>query len=427
MENIKVCLLYPGIYSVLLRRTFPELEMEIIRKFLEEVPRELGKYNDQKKRFQWRNGSITQFGYCDNDKDVLRYQGVELGWVGYDELTHFSEYQYTYLAETRLRSVNRKIWTRARSTSNPGGPGHGWVKGRFIDPAPPGVTWIPDPTEEQRAAGLKPMSRCFIPAGVKDGPYANDKQYLSKLMGTADPALRAALLDGNWDVFAGAAFAEWRRDKHVCRPFPIPIHWKRFWAMDWGYNAPGCILWFAVDPANGRVYVYDEFYFRLLNSKEVAKQAVEMQPLQRGSVRLADPSMWNKDPRGNQAHGECIADDFAAAGALLKKADNDRLSGKQRVHAFLSGAPDGKPWLQVFEGCTNLIRTLPTLPYDKTKVEDVDTDAEDHAYDALRYGLMSRPQPASGGSSFLAGGEPGRRHRGDDDDDDRPKGRGFYS
>lgn len=393
MECAKVCLLYPGTHSLLLRRSYPELEMEIIRRWLEEIPRELGTYNDAKKRYTWRNGSITQFGYADGDRDVLRYQGAEFGWIGFDELTHFSEYQYTYLVNSRLRSTDAAAWPRVRSTTNPGGIGHAWVKARFIDAAEPGQVWRPDPARR--------WTRAFIPATIYDNPALLDADptYVERLEALPEME-RRALLYGDWDVFAGQVFREWRRDVHVVTPEQAKIaqHWRRFCAVDWGYADPTCCLWLACTDDGGLI-VYRELHATGLRPTEIAERVLSLSAGEPIDYTVIDSQVW-----GASTTGEVIGETLAVAGLHTIPADKgpgSRIQGKQRVHEWLTvyDGPDGKPTsrLRVYSTCTALIRELPTLTYDAHRVEDVDDHSggtgHADAYAALRYGLMSRPQP----------------------------------
>jgi len=224
----------------------------------------------------------------------------------------------------------------------------------------------------------------FVRALPADNPYLSSA-YWDELNSLPEP-LRRAWVEGDWNVFAGQVFSEWRYDVHVCDPFEIPAHWIRWRAVDWGYSQPFCCLWFAQQPGDDRVYVYRELYAAGLTDREQARRIRELSAGESIRWTLADPSMWTTKTHENATFS--TADEYGAEGVWLSPADNDRLTGVRRVHQALAMRPDGKPGLLVFRTCVNLIRTLPALPYDAARVEDVDTDAEDHAYDALRYGLM---------------------------------------
>ena len=264
-----------------------------------------------------------------------------------------------------------------------GGVGHDWVKRLFID-------------KEYRGKE-KPENYSFIPARVYDNTVLMeaDPEYLTTLESLPED-LRRAHLDGDWDVIEGQFFKEWRRDKHVCEPFTIPAHWKRFRAMDWGYNDPCCVLWFAVAP-DKRIYVYDEYYHAQRNVNEVASWIRRQTGATKVSYTVGSPDMWQHRGMQNMTRkgitGESIAESLAISGVPVMPADNSRMVGWQRVREFLADAPDGKPWLQVFSNCTNLIKYMPMMQYDEHDREDA-KDGNDHAPEALRYGLMSRPSPA---------------------------------
>ena len=267
-------------------------------------------------------------------------------------------------------------------TCNPGGIGHEWVKRLFID---------------RRYRGSEQAEDyVFIPARVTDNPFLmRDKFYVTILENLPEP-LRRAYLDGDWDVLAGQYFGEFSRTRHVVEPFAIPKAWRKFRAMDWGYNDPCAVLWFAVSPG-GRVYVYREYYERQVLSSETARRIRQLTGDEAIAYTAASPDAWQN--RGMNASGDLsgmsIAEVFAHGGVPLVKADNARVSGWQRVREYLAEADDGLPRLQIFRCCENLIRTLPMLFFDEHFVEDVSGRCEDHAPEALRYGLMSRPSAAS--------------------------------
>ncbi len=373
-------LTYAGSRQLLLRRSFPELYRSLILTSWQLFPASLATYRETHHCWQFANGSRLEFGYCGADQDVVRYQSAEYDAIGFDELTHFSAYQYTFLL-SRLRGVNA-FPKRVKAASNPGGPGHGWVKERFLSRQPYG-----QPHDYQ---GRK---RIFIPARVYDNPFLcqADPGYLRRLQELPEQE-RRAFLEGDWDLFAGQFFPEYRRELHGLDPFPLPREWRRFVSLDWGYNDPCAVLWHAVG-ADGHLYTYRELYVRQQTGSAVAQAINELSQGEEISYYVASPDMWQR--RGaDSVYGENIADAFQGLGIHLLKADNARVVGWQRVREYLAFAADGAPYWRFFpQTCPHLARTLPALVYDDKRVEDA-ADGEDHAAESLRYALMSRPRPA---------------------------------
>lgn len=382
-EAVTIAQEYPGIPVDIFRRTIPELKGTI----MPEVYRQCGAYIDaggmtyhgQDRKFVLKNGSTINLNYCDTDNDIYRYQGREIPVLMVDELTQFPQPWFEYL-KTRNRTSNPDWPVIIRACTNPGGVGHGWVKTYFIDSTPAEQIYT------DKETGL---SRVFIPAKVSDHPLEKFKEdYTKKLQAISDNQLRRALLDGDWDVFAGQVFREWRRDKHVVEPFSIPDHWTKWFAYDHGYNSYAAGLWFAKDPVEDRTYIYRELYLSETTVRDIAQTIKMMDNHESISLRYADPAIWKG--AGNQNTGETVAQMFTTEHIYFQPAVNDRIAGKNAWHDALSPHKDGKPKLQIFSSCVNLIRTLPSLPYDLHRVEDVDTKAEDHLYDAGRYGLVNQ-------------------------------------
>ncbi|WP_057766702.1 phage terminase large subunit [Cytobacillus praedii] len=376
---------YSNCKIIMFRRTFPDLERSLILRSREKYDLRLAKYNESKRRWTFANGSIIEFAYMDKESDVFNYQGAEYDFIYWDELTHFTETQYRYMT-SRLRG-KQKIKRQIKSATNPGGVGHTWVKSRFIDVGESEKIHKPLPTEDEQ----KPGTRCFIPAKIHDNQELlnNDPDYLRRLESLPTKE-RKQLLEGDWDSFSGQAFDEWNKEIHVIKPFQIPSTWKRFRTVDYGRTAPFCCLWFAIDQ-DYNLYVYKESYKTGLDAVDQAKEIVSM-TAEKIEYTILDSACWIK----NQ-YGESIAETYENNGVPVELASKDRLNGKDRVHAWLKVHEDSKgnrfSKLKVFSNCENLIRTLPSLPIDERRPEDINTDAEDHAYDALRYGVMSRPDP----------------------------------
>ena len=363
---------YPGSKQLILRRTYPELDKSIIRTTLALYPKEIYRYISSSHTGQFTNGSIIDFGYCDSETDIYRYQSAEFDVIRFDELTHFTKDMYIYLI-SRLRGVNG-FPKQMKSTTNPGGIGHKWVKERFIDVGQAGVT--------QSFAG---QSRVFIPSLVSDNSFlmAKDKSYLKRLENLAEKD-RKALLYGQWDIFEGQYFSEWNRDIHVIQPFEIPAHWKRYAAMDYGLDMLA-VYFIAVDDV-GNAYVYNEIYKSDLIISAAASliKSYITQPLQ---AFYAPPDLWNR----RQDSGSSVATIFAQHGILLTKSVNDRQTGWYAVKEYLHTAVDARgeksARLKIFSNCLNLIRTLPALVHDAKNVNDVSSVPHEytHGPDALRY------------------------------------------
>lgn len=370
---------YKKSQQLILRRTFPDLEKSLIRVSRDLYRPDLCEYNGSKHTYTFINGSIIDFGYINSESDVYQYQSAQYDVIRFDELTHFTEFQYTYLI-SRCRGAN-DYPKQIKSSTNPGNIGHGWVRSRFIDIAPPD-TRIETPQGTRR----------FIPAKVQDNMFLmeSDPEYIKRLQNLPEEEQKA-LLYGSWDVFKGQYFTEFAREKHVIKPFDIPKDWRRMRSIDWGYNDPCAIFWYAVGP-DSRCYVYRELTIRETLARDVAEKIVELSGDEKIDYTVASPDMWQK--RGHAAiDGESIAETFALHGCPLSRADNNRVIGWARVREFLADAADGEPMIQIFENCLELIRTIPLMIYDDHNVEDVADGLPDHWCESLRYFCMSRPAP----------------------------------
>jgi len=386
----------PGYRALLLRRTLDELT-ELIDKSKDFYPKAFpgAHFVEGKKTWKFPSGATALFSYCERDDDVRRYQGQAFAWIGIDELTHYpTPYVWNYL-RSRLRTTITGVRTYMRATTNPGGQGTWWVKKMFIDPAPWGQPfWARDIDSgkilrygERHPKANQPLfQRRFIPARLPDNPHLyEDTDYETMLMSLPEVE-RKRLLDGDWDVTDGAVFEEFDRAIHVVEPFTIPHNWTRVRAGDYGYASPSCVLWGAID-WDSNLWIYRELYEKGLNAEALAHkvQDLEVQDPQMGAYVL-DPACWNRT-----GLGPSIAETMIQSGTVWTRADHNRIPGKVEVHRRLALNEVGDPRLRIFDSCSHLISTLPMLPYSKTIVEDVDTKADDHAYDALRYMVMSRP------------------------------------
>ena len=372
---------YPGSKQLILRRTYPELDKSIIRQSLAVYPKEIFKYSSSSHTGVFSNGSIIDYGYCDSENDVYRYQSAEFDVIRFDELTHFTKEMYVYLI-SRLRGANGYP-KQMKSTTNPGSLGHKWVKERFID--------IGRPEEKHFING---QSRLFIPSLVSDNRFLlkNDAWYVKRLENLSEKD-KKALLYGQWDIFEGRYFDEWDRDIHVCRPFELPAHWKRYACMDYGLDMLA-VYFVAVDD-EGKAYVYKEIYRpNLIISR--AAQLIKSMISENLTAFYAPPDLWNR----RQDSGKSVAGIFARQGIILTKSVNDRQTGwyavKEFLHPYTDGAGDRNRKIQIFSNCINLIRTLPALVHDGKNVNDVSSTPHEytHGPDALRYFCVMHCQGA---------------------------------
>ncbi len=370
---VLLALRYPKLKILLLRRTMPELRNNHIRPLQAELDG-FAQYKDSEKTFFFPNGSFIQLGYCDHEKDVYQYQGQEYDVIGYEEATQFTEFIKDFIA-TSNRTTRTDFSPRIYYTANPGGAGHAWFKRLFID--------------RVYQNSEKAEDYVFIPAKIYDNLalMEADPGYVDKLKNLPDD-LRRAFLDGDWNIFAGQFFGEFRKEKHVVKPFTIPDHWRKWRSIDWGFKDHCAVYWYACDE-DGRTYVYRELYINQTLGTSVAKQVRDLSLGEEIKYTVAGHDMWQK--RGTDFNeGESIAETFSNNGVYVEKADISRLVGWNRVREYLADANDGLPHVQIFETCANLIRTIPMQIYDERKTEDM-AEGEDHCVDSFRYGLMSRP------------------------------------
>ena len=388
--------------GLLLRKTTEELR-ELIWKSQELYPKVYPGIKWSERKMQWTapSGARLWLSYLDRDEDVLRYQGLSFSWIGMDELTQWhTPFAWNYL-RSRLRSTAPDLPVYMRATTNPGGAGHGWVKKMFIDPATFGTSF--DATDIDTGETLRyPVGhskegqalfkRRFIPARLADNPYLSDTgDYEANLLSLPEHQ-RKQLLEGSWDISEGAAFTEWDRSIHVCEPYEIPKTWTKFRACDYGYGSYSAVLWFAVSPEN-QLIVYRELYVSKVLATDLAQMVMEAEE-DDGNIRygVLDSSCWHR--RGDI--GPSLAEQMISRGCRWRPSDRSagsRIAGKNEVHRRLQVDEETfEPGIVFFNNCTNAIAQLPIIPLDKRNPEDIDTKAEDHIYDALRYGIMSRPR-----------------------------------
>lgn len=383
-------LVYPGIRMLLLRQTYQEViknHLDALKKDL----KDLSKYNKTDKAFYFNNGSLLQFGYCENDDDADQYQGVEYDVIFIDEATQMSESQLKKIAAC-CRGVNN-FPKHIYYTMNPGGQGHAYIKRIFIDKQ---YTELEDPAQYR-----------FIQAKVRDNQalMQNDPDYIKSLQ-ALPPKLRKAWLDGDWDIFEGQFFEDFinkeshykdRRWTNVIEPFEVPPSWTIYRSYDHGYSKPFSCGYWAVD-YEGRAYRILEIYgctetpdegvrWEVNKIFSTIKEFEDTHRWLKGKkiLGVADPAIWQKDT------GESIAETAAKHGVYFQKGDNKRIPGWMQFHYRLAFDENGIPMCYIFNTCKHFIRTIPTLQYSETVPEDLDTKQEDHIADEARYFFMSRP------------------------------------
>lgn len=391
----------PNYRALIVRRTTEELR-ELISNSQQLYPKVFPgiKWSERKSEWKHPDGGSIWMSFLERDQDVTRYQGQAFNYIAFDELTQWpTPFAWNYM-RSRLRTTDPSLKLYMRATTNPGGVGHNWVKKTFIDPAPWGKPfWATDldtgqvmvrPPNDSRA-GEPLFKRRFIPAKLSDNPHLyTSGDYETNLLSLPE-AERRRLLDGDWDVVEGSAFPEWDRSIHVVEPYDIPRNWRRFRACDFGYSSKSAVLWFAVSP-DEQLVCYRELYVSKVHAEDLAYMILDEEEGEPISYGVLDSSCWHQ--RGNR--GPSIAEEMIATGCRWVPSDRSkgaRVSGKNQIHKRLQVDPyTGDPKLVIFSSCTNLVAQLPVIPLDANNPEDVDTKSEDHLYDALRYGCMSRPK-----------------------------------
>lgn len=381
--------------GLMVRRTRTEL-LELFERGRVIYSQVGGQFTLNPLRVTMPNGARLTFAYLERDADADQYQGHSYTRIYIEEAGTFPSPTPILKLQATLRS-GAGVPVGMRLTGNPGGPGHQWLRARYIDPAPLGWKIIRDPT------GLE---RIYIPSRVADNAYLGP-DYVQRLKASGSPELVRAWLEGDWSVVSGAFFPEFSTDRHVITPRALPEHWPRFRSFDWGSARPFACHWWAVsdgslhDIARGALVNYREWYgmkpgepnVGLRMTAEAIAQGIrdrerdDPQPM----IGVADPAMFAEDG------GPSIAQRMIGQGVIFRPADNKRvpargaMGGWDQVRARLDGDADGRPMLLLFSTSRDLIRTLPALQHDDARPEDVDSDMEDHAPDSARYACMSRP------------------------------------
>jgi len=396
--------------GIMFRKTYNELE-ELQARASEIFPASGAIYKTQPSAkypfsncWYWPNGATVKMRYIEHERDYGRYHGHQYSHMSFDEVTEYPTPNGVLKMISCLRNAHG-VPCSLRLTGNPGGRGHGWVKQRYIDTAPPYTPYL-DPDSG--------MTRMFIPSKTSDNQVLmlKDPTYRNKIKASAsgNKELEKAWLEGNWDIVSGAFFTEFRRDKHVIKPFKIPTQWTKFRAFDWGSAKPFACYWIAVADGSykpdgwqkpiprGALVFYREYYGMeagklntglKMTSKAVAKQIFKVDNKEttgEGGWGVADPAIFASNG------GISIAEEMRREGVLWRGADNKRKAGWEQLRIRLLGDEDtASPLIYFFENCIHAIRTLPLMQHDAHDVEDIDTDMEDHAPDTIRYACMARP------------------------------------
>jgi hypothetical protein len=393
---------HPQFSGLILRHTTEELR-ELIWKSQEMYPKIYPgiKWSERKMQWQHPSGGKLWMSYLDRDEDVMRYQGLSFSYIAWDELTQWpTPFAYNYM-RSRLRTAAPDLPVFMRATTNPGGPGHQWVRKMFIVPSPPGKSFYATDIETGQTLvypkghskeGLPLFKRKFISAKLADNPYLAESGDYETMLLSLPEHQRKQLLEGNWDIAEGAAFSEFNRAIHVVEPFIIPSNWPRFRSCDYGYGSYSAVLWFAVAPDDSLV-VYRELYVSKVLAEDLATMILNAEEGEKIRYGVLDSSCWHK--RGDT--GPSIAERMIMKGCRWRPADRSagsRVAGKNEIHRRLQvDQYTEAPRMVFFNNCVQIIADLPTLPIDKTNSEDINTKvSNDHTYDALRYGVMSRPR-----------------------------------
>lgn len=448
---------HPAFKMLFLRRTFPELDNEVVirsRRWYANAG--FNPYQDQKKRWTHPEGGIIQFGHCEHEKDVTKYDTSEYNIIAFDELTSFSEFQYMYLTMSRCRSSTDNLPAFVRSGTNPGNIGHSFVRKRFVEPAPKGNIII---REKRTFHGEETvLFRIFIPSFAQDNPYLMkyDPGYIARLNALPE-AEKAAKLYGDWWTFSGQVFDDWRilpysdeppNARHVIDEFRIPEYWPRVLSIDWGYSALTVAGWYAINPQPTpelpyKIIKYREYSARKQNISVWASDIARLSQGEQLADVVMDPSAWAH--RGDEF---TICEQFAQISGLSpRRADNDRVGGKillqeyirwrpkppryvppegfsQEIYdrlfrlkgpraaddytnLFVPEEPEILPKFAVFESCEETIKHIPLCVYSKNNPEDCEelkNDTDDF-YDETRYGIKACQFYLDGGKAEFAEAE----------------------
>jgi phage terminase large subunit len=419
-EAIQIAMEVSRCDTLLLRRTYPELEASLLAYFRRDVPRTFYRaYNESKHQVTWLNGSTTRFGYCRSENDVYQYQGAEFLFIGLDELTHFTLKQWQFLSSRNRCPIKfypagenkgKRVVPGMAGATNPGNIGHAWVKALWVDHVPP--------PGFERPELYNPCDYDFIRARLDDNPiYANDAQY-RRTLETLPEHLRRAFLEGDWNVFAGQYFDVFDFGRHTARPEEMRLEpwWPRWISVDWGFRHPSAVYWHCAIPAPQRTVIssevrnpssahprrdpsvvslpWDDNPCRIVTYREFVQNGLSPRMLAQGIAERSGRESISEvflspDAFAHRTAEASIAEqlgDVLVVNGLPRPApaDDDRVGGWQLMYQML----ESDAWV-ITENCTKLIDGLPLLVRDDRRVEDIRKMDGDDSADAARYGLVS--------------------------------------
>lgn len=400
-----LCLKYAGYKVGIVRTTYPELQKNHIDPLKAEcVATGIATYNDGRKEMRFKNGSIIYFLYLQTAADVEKYSGIELHALFVDEATHIRE-EFLKKIGACVRSTD-DFPKMIRYTCNPDGVSMMYIKRLFID--------------RRYEDGEDPDDYGFIQSLLTDNAILmeNDPSYM-RYLESLPPKIREAWLYGRWDVYEGMYFEEFRdtpdpilsaeagltveealrdhRWTHVIEPFEPPANWNIFRSYDWGYGKPFSVGYWALSPENVAYRILEVYGctktpnegVRWSNKQQFdyLRELEDTHPWLKGKriQGVADPSIWDG------SHGISAAEEADKHGIWFIKGVNDRIAGWMQVHERLKFDQNGYAMMYFFNTCKAIIRTMPMMMYDEHRVEDLDTELEDHACDEVRYFCMMRP------------------------------------
>ena len=393
---------HPEFRAVIFRRNTKSLRriidrtMQIYKKVEPQVH-----WSEQKLTYTFPSGAKIYLFHMEHENNKYDWEGIQLNLVCFDEITSFTEEQYMYLF-SRIRSTSPELPKYMRATGTPSGDNIGWVKKHFIDICKPNKIY---------RDGTTKLTRQYIPATVDDNPSLRDTDpnYENRLRAVGDEKTYRRLRFGDWTIVEGSAFEELDESVHKIKDFELKSDDIIIRSMDWGFAKPFAVLW-AVQREDA-IIVFKEWYGTTgrkldeglrMSAEDVAKQIVDSEksfPVQ-VALSYCDPACWSKI---NQV--ESIADIFMNNSVFFLPAKNDRIMGKQQIHLRLKLNEHREAKLYIHESCHYLWQELQNIQLDPRRSgEDVKTQKCDHAYDALRYGLMSSPVGSDGNSDVYLGG-----------------------